>query len=227
VYLGPEGGWGKSSPLDEKIGPWVIELAQVQVTNIGRTPVSVSDIGIDAGRSKWWRRGRFSLRGFPVLLLQGIKDEVVNLKPGDTVWVYFDLWQLVESGRKRKIGRTLTIRGTAWPAGRRTRRSPWRLRWRIAAAQTTLRPDAKRAPEAELQAFHALWHWLRSVDKDKEHFLSPWWHAIQPMLVAGKSAEEIAESMHEVWGDVVTSSMAAHQTHRAYEAACRSLDAEQ
>lgn len=225
LYHGPERGWGNVDPPEFRIGPWVIDLVRIQVVNVGRAPVAVSEIGIDISRTRRSGRKRSTLRGFPVLVAQGTKEEVVKLDPGDTLWTYFDLWTLTEHARERIPGRSITMRATAAPAGRRIRRSPWRTRWSIPPTGEVFRQHIERPPEAERRAFHALWHWLRSVDQEHEAFLSPWWRAIHPMLVEGKSLEDIDELLKNTWGGIADTSMIAYQVHDAYTKALQSRDA--
>jgi hypothetical protein len=109
--------------------PWA-EMALVHVTNIGRTPTSVSDIGLDLGRARWWRPWRrTTITGRPIAVAEGVAaGPVVRLEPGEQVAVFLAMWAPADL-RRYADGR-VTVRATARPAGHRAELSPRRDRWK-------------------------------------------------------------------------------------------------
>ena len=69
LMRGPDGGWRK--PIPESMAKAVddnpyVDLAIIKVTNIGRSPVSVSEISLDFGRSGWRPGSRHTVGGVPI-----------------------------------------------------------------------------------------------------------------------------------------------------------------
>lgn len=121
---------------------WHREVAVVEVENPGRTAVTISAVGLDFGRVKWWRRWRHHI--VPVHLKHSGDDVTterkVRLEPFDrAVWL-MDPWSCVQpvssdSGVKR---RPVRVRAQVRVAGvRRRERSPWRKRWKIDTGQVS------------------------------------------------------------------------------------------
>lgn len=195
IKEGPESGWKKGPPpFPEAIGPWVIDLAHVRVTNVGRTPVSVSDVSLDFGRYRWFRhRSRIRMSNVPVSVLKGREETAVRLDAGESTSNYFDIWPLIEEARKWKHG-VLTVRASAQPAARRPKRSRWRRRWRIPPDAKTLRTPDDAAPANELRAFHAVWRQLR-IDPDAFALLEVIWRVIQPNLSTAATSADLTDEL--------------------------------
>ncbi len=143
-----------------------IETARVRVTNVGRTPVSVEDIGLDIGRTpgRWLGRHRGKRRivmplTYPGTDVQGEPStssrlEAVRLEPGETTSKAFHM----EGYALLPAKKNLTVRGTASAANRkRASRSPWVSAWRFKTGERTWFVDYEVTPEVEV--YRALWHY--------------------------------------------------------------------
>lgn len=179
VVKGPDRGWGKDLPdeMDGAMDPYWVDLALVRAVNVGRTAMSVTDIGLDFGgsqRRKFWQRHTVSLS--PVPIHDGAKDLTeVRLEPGEVVNAFMDCWPTFEYARGHH--RRLRVRATARAAGRRSTRSKWRKRWRIDNSQYKLWPHGEAT--AELRAFQAVWRGFYSDDPATA--MLPWFR-VQPLL---------------------------------------------
>lgn len=197
LLRGPAKGWVYPEPqFFTPASKWNIELADVTVTNIGRTAVSVSNVALDFGRLHRWRRWRHTIQGTPLDLHESNTENKHRLEPGDSVRVLFDLWQVVESARKSHP-KAIAVRGTAQTVGRRARRSSWRLRWKLANSV-----EAMRRPEAitpELRAYRALWRNMRNDPERKEHIQLAWF-TILPKLNDGVTVNEIEGALRGILG---------------------------
>lgn len=132
LLRGPEKGW--SGQIPESFGnvdrDHFVDLAIIKVTNVGRTPVSVSDITLDFGRSGWRPGWRHTVGGAPIPIHEC--SEVagdVRLEAGSGVSVAIDHQPLIDYGLQHRSKRSRSIRATATAAGRRPTRSSWRRRW--------------------------------------------------------------------------------------------------
>jgi hypothetical protein len=135
-----------------------IEFVVVRVTNIGRTAVSVENISLDVGRSRWWRRIRRTIT--PNLFVDPNSDEdppetkrPVRLEPGANVSVPLHLWPAAEAaarGRERYV-----LRGSAHAVGRRVTRSKWKYRWVFRVGDQTR--FANLTVGAELLLYRVMW----------------------------------------------------------------------
>lgn len=175
---GPDRGWpAKVQPTSIlSLGPWFVDLAEVRVTNLGRTAISVSDIGLDFGRLHWWSIGRYTIRGVPVAVHDGCLDEVVRLETGESVSVFLDLWQLVKSHHSGRAGKS-RVRASVYPAGRRKKRSKWRKRWVFHGSRKTLMPTQQISPE--LRAYQAFWRAVRQSPDMAAAASSSWFPVLQ------------------------------------------------
>lgn len=176
LYRGPENArWLLSNPPEAPLvrpSPRHVDLAEVRVTNVGRAAISVSDVELDLGATgwRWWKR--HTIRPKPFAAWGATADEVLRLDTGESRTVLFDVWSLLHHPMSRREIGDQTIRASAKPAGRRTRRSPWPRRWRYPAGRRTLQLDAVASPE--LEAYRALWHETRGQEGPPPSFLSAW-----------------------------------------------------
>jgi hypothetical protein len=212
VGTGPDRGWERVRDHLSTLEECAIDLAEVRVTNVGRSPVSVSDLSLDFGRAARWRKGRMTMRGFPVALLDGTTETVIRLDAGSTTSQYFDLWTLVDAMREKKPGKTIDVRASAVPAGRRPQRSRRRARWRFEPGRRSLRPDY---PETSaVRAYRELWR-LNRADEGRASFTSTVWSVIYAGLKRGDSVDLIAEQVESVLGTmsswIVTRVVAAYE----------------
>ncbi len=197
---GPERGWRKAVPPDLNIvgdRPW-IDVAIIQVINIGRAPVSVSELGLDFGHIPWWQPwSRHTITGRPVAIHEGIKQALeVRLEPGQSATVINDCWPLIEYGRRQD--KRLAVRGTALPAGRKRNRSRWRRRWRIEPDQKFIWPHGPISDD--LWLFQAIWRNVVPIDPSSVY---PAWIGVSSLLSrvddhAQPSFVEIADALDGV-----------------------------
>lgn len=177
---GPDPGWETSPDHKEfavvnGLGGWYVDLALVQVTNIGRTAVPVTDLALDFGRPFQWpwsqgrprplRQARRTMTGAPVVVFDASTDDVVRLEPGESVLRFFDLCPMTMAMREARPA-VMTIRASAVRAGRRRPTlSKWRWRWRMRAGEGHRRGESE---SPELRAYRAVWRSLR-VYAHREH----------------------------------------------------------
>lgn len=93
--------------------------------------------------------------------------------------VIYDLWTLVNVSRTDR-SKTLKVRGSALPAGRRDRRrrSPRRGQWRISPQQESIWPGGPDHPQ--LQLFRAVWREV-AVRHPKEIYEA--WISVSALLI--------------------------------------------
>jgi hypothetical protein len=200
------------SEMQQVLIGWTIDLAEVRVTNIGRMPVSVSEIGLDVGRvGPPLRRQRHTLRGFPIAIHGGVTDEIVRLESGGSTRLLLDLWPLVENLRRRQEG-NITLRASAQAAGRHAKRSPWRKRWVLAPGRRSFRQDVDVTPED--RAYQALWRSLaRTPEKLGDVLLV--WNLIRGSVREDADPKEISGKLEPVLGS--SQILLAHNVIEAFE----------
>ncbi|MGC5028019.1 hypothetical protein ACLQ3K_24965 [Tsukamurella sp. DT100] len=135
--------------------PLGIECARVRVTNVGRSPVSVENISLDLGRTRWFRRGRrtavpmsFHERDHkPQEQATGRGQPPVRLEAGAVTSEVFHLWPFVASEASNSNRRRgVKIRASATAAGRRPTLSRRRFAWRFRDGEHSWFPDTDVTP---------------------------------------------------------------------------------
>lgn len=201
LYRGPENArWSlarTSGPPPNRPSTRHVDLAEVRVTNVGRAAISVSDVELDLGRvgGRWWKRR--TARPRPFEAWGATADEVLRLDVGETRTVLFDVWSLLHHPMSRRELGDVTLRASARPAGRRTRRSPWRRRWRYPPDRRTLLLDVETSPE--LEAYRALWHETRGREEPPTGILSAWL-GLQRVIESEPSAEAFRDALEAELG---------------------------
>jgi len=157
LLRGDPSGWKRSMPESMNIvldRPWV-DVTLIQVINIGRAPVSVSEIGLDFGPEPRWKPwSRYVMTSRPIAIHQGnTAEQQLRLEAGQAATTIIDCWPLINHAKGPKSG--VSVRGTVLPAGRRRKRSPWRRRWKIGANHRALWPHGPESDEVSL--FQAVW----------------------------------------------------------------------
>ncbi|SEF92682.1 hypothetical protein SAMN04489712_102533 [Thermomonospora echinospora] len=212
VVSGPDKGWS-DLPL-RGLQKWKVDVSKIQVTNIGRTAVSVSAMSLDIKGVYPFRRGRFTISGLPVPVRGGNKDEVIRLEAGATANMYFDFWPLIEEAKKRQADNgksgAIYIRGSVLPAGRRACRSSWRKRWKILPEQRVLRRD--ETVTRELNAYRTLWSHLHR-DPEKFGLVGAAWYSLIPELKGEISLAKVKEHLEPLLGP--THHIIAHDVYSA------------
>lgn len=204
-----------------------IEYANVRVTNIGRTPVSVENISFDLGRTRWFRRWRTTV--VPMQFIDpndksATKPTKVDLspqrlEPGDNITRSYHLWPTLGDPNyfKHRKFRRLVVRGSAQAVGRRATRSRRQDAWRFRKGELSGFHDVA-IPPPETRVYRALW---QESYNDKSETKPVWFHReITDLLRDGKSHEEIRAYLDEQNTDPKTGQPKPFQTHHmvAYEA---------
>jgi hypothetical protein len=199
LMRGPDKGWRKSIPDEFANGidrDLFVDLAIIKVTNVGRAPVSVSDISLDFGRWGWRPWWRHTIGGTPIPIHEcsAVKGDV-RLEAGATISVAIDSRPLIDHGLSRSSRGKRSIRATATAAGRRPTRSAWRRRW-------THRNLSKRYysadPSPERDAFVEVFRAVYPHDPAKVYHA---WTATTALLLrdadadASAIANEISEAL--------------------------------
>ena len=131
---GEERGWRRQVPqLDRiRLEDGFVDLAEIRVVNIGRSPVTVSGVTLDFGWSKrpWLRN---TLGGIPVPIPYGVEHAGDHrLEVGASLTMYVDHMPLVDDVRHERPA-VRSVRASAQGAGKRPTRSKWRRRWRLSS----------------------------------------------------------------------------------------------
>jgi hypothetical protein len=196
MHAGPPEGWKSTIPKRFEPGSrWAIELAKVTVTNIGRTAVSVQNISLDVGRESWHTLGRVTISGLPLAVRDGAGKNSQRLESGDSVTVYFDVWQAINAARDGH--RHVVLRGSAQPVARRARRSSWTRRWKVHSSAETLHPLLEVGPEAK--TYRALWR-LMYRDSEISQKIGEAWPRVLVGLRRGGDVEDLMNTLTAVLG---------------------------
>ncbi len=223
---GPDAGWTSELPEGFPLPEYQVwsDLAVVVVTNVGRSPISVSQVGLDIGAPTWWKPwNRHFVTGEPVPVIRGLTEaEDVRIESGQAVRVYLDLWGLVGGLRRRRPEEAVILRGTAQAAGKRwPTLSARRKRWRISHDTVSLWPFTDHT--AEVAAYQELWRRLLWMAEDSSPDL--YWPIVRDALRAGGGKDEIETKLREVLSALDVSwgfGLLAFYTHRAYSEASNS-----
>lgn len=200
MMRGPDKGWRTSIPDEFADGvdrELFVDLAIIKVTNVGRAPVSVSDISLDFGRSGWRPWWRHTISGTPIPIHEcSAVDGDVRLEAGASVSVAIDSRPLIDHGLSRTSKGKRSIRATATAAGRRPTRSAWRRRWTHRNLSKRYYP-AESTPERE--AFVEV---FRAVYPHNPAKIYQVWAATTALLLgdADADATAIANEVAEVLG---------------------------
>jgi hypothetical protein len=205
IVRGPDRGFimdDMPPGIGDSLDGWSVDLAEVRLTNIGRTPVSVAEIELDFGRTspswRWWRRGRHRVRGFPIPTHGGVTDEVVRLETGQSAHVFFEIVPLIRGVRRRKPGKVV-LRASACAAGRRPTRSAWRKRWVLHADRDSIRSEEQSSPE--LRAYQALWRSLARTPEGLEQVSLAWGMVVLDLSKGGSmTVEDLASRFEPILG---------------------------
>jgi|GEM_PF-6848590 len=115
--------------LGAEIDSMNIDVAVVTVRNLGRTPATVTNVGLFTG---YQRRQPVHYGG--VLLEPGETGGRQRIEAHDSRMFVFPVWGLVEKAREDLSRRALTVRAQVTTGTGRLRRSSLRTRWRTAEA---------------------------------------------------------------------------------------------
>ncbi len=139
---------------NDRGGP-AIDVAIITVTNIGRSAVSVRDIGLHLGRIRNGIRWHaLSASGIPIAVHEGASTNAGRLDTGSSIVVILDVQSVILQRRRERYPKPVYVRAVATPSGRRKRRSSLRRRWKIAPEQLSIWDDVVVDDEARL--YHAV-----------------------------------------------------------------------
>ena len=197
---GPDGGWENAPPSEfaEELRDGFIELAVITVVNMGRMPVSVSDITLDHGGARWrpWKRNATAMQRIPIHDGK-LGTGALRLEVRESADVYMDYLPVVKYLRTQPRP-AKAIRGSATPAGRRRPKlSAFRKRWKLDAADRT---PAWLKPDQRTMAFQELFRVVYPRDLAR---LYGTWVAIGALQLASTSprAEDIERALRSELGD--------------------------
>ena len=200
-----------------------IEYAQVRVTNVGRTAVSVENVSLDLGRDRWWRRGRRTV--IPKEFVDPSSDTTkrpnpppYRLEPGANVTQSYMVWPGLGNPEpfKHRRFRRLVVRGSAQAVGRRATRSRRRLAWHFRRRDMSAFSDVTVVP-SKVRVYRALWHhqdWVDGISPVFRH------REVLQALKEGKTEDELRDFLDSRNIDPKTGEPRKFQTHHivAHEA---------
>jgi hypothetical protein len=188
LMRGADKGWREPvpEPLEGLNRDYFVDLAIIKVTNVGRTPVSVSDISLDFGRSGWRPGWRHTVGGTPIPIHEcsDVKGDV-RLEAGSSVSVAIDDQPLIDYALSHSSKWNISTRATATAAGRRPTRSAWRRRWSQSDATSRYFP-AESTPER--QAFVEVFRAVYPHDVTKVYAA---WVATTALLLRDANADAV------------------------------------
>ena len=112
--------WQLLEKSTEGQGGWPVEVAILDVENLGRTPVTISNPSLDLARRRWQRRKRRSVGPMLLKAPHAVTQQRVRLEPFDSARFVFDIWQVLPPGRLSSTpDRPLRMRGQVRVAGKR------------------------------------------------------------------------------------------------------------
>jgi hypothetical protein len=134
--------WETVAEHATKRGGWSVEVAVVEVENVGRTAVTISGVGLAFRSRPWWRHKRRTVVPFGREAPGAMTATSHRLEPFDSATFVFDVWEGLEKGGNLGTPvRPLTVRAITKVAGRRRLRlSPWRSRWEVTEGQEAFIP---------------------------------------------------------------------------------------
>jgi hypothetical protein len=143
---------------------WPIEVAIIEVENMGRHGVTISDAAIDMREAPWWRP-HFHRRVSPGFLNapDAQTTDRARLEPFDRAVFVFDVWGVIAPVVRDAPRRPVRLRGAVRVAGKRwPRRSPIWASWRAVDGQVAfLKPDV----EIGLAVYRSMWRWTHGHEQ--------------------------------------------------------------
>ncbi len=200
IARGPERGWSSMpAPFSEmNLDEGFVDLAEIRVVNIGRAPVTVSDITLDFGWSKrpWWRH---TVGGTPIGMFDAVDAAGAHrLEVGASLTMFVDHTMLIDAVRRDRP-EVRAVRASAQGAGKRATRSPWRRRWKLShtAGHTWPYPAEK---SSDIEAFRLIFRTVypRDVAKVYDAWISLGALYLGDRSITKPSGLEIAEALAEV-----------------------------
>jgi hypothetical protein len=222
ILVGHRGQWPVVSTGAASLqeGDLWVELAKVDIANIGRTAIWASDIGIDFGADGSFKR-RFRMRAScrPLAIAGSLANNASRrLEPGEAVVMYVPLVEMIKWARNERRSSHVIIRGTATLAGRRAELSPWRHALRVRKGDSGRLPHQQATDE--VLVYQALVdHWPTS---DVRCLYKAWldvWNGLLPESHEGALEEALASYLDSTIESVTLASrlrrMVANRLPRA------------
>ena len=211
-----DSGWREVGPptafahVDDTL--WA-DLAVIRVTNVGRVATSVSGVGLDFGTVKRWRRfARITVTAQSLTLGPDcLESEVIRLEPGEWRTAYIPVWGYITWRRSESKGHVV-VRATASLAGRRSKRSSRRRRWKIRSSAEAIYPHA--SVTAESRVFAVL---LANLESDSAEEGYEAWLSCWPVLSSGADRSALSEVLEPHVPSILKRERMVGRLRSAYE----------
>jgi hypothetical protein len=193
---------------------WV-ELAKIDVANIGRTAIWVSGIGMDFGSESRLRpRRRLTMSLQPIRVNGSLTDSSpTRLEPGQAVEMFVPLMSSITTAeRQLDLGDRITVRGTAVLAGRRPKRSPWRRGMRVKVGSSARFPHAEATRQVLI--YQELVNHLRSAEVGQ---LYEAWLDVWSALDDPQEGETVENALQSYSNSILTRIQLAHLLRTIFE----------
>lgn len=147
-------------------GGWYIEAVEIEIENVSRSALTVSDVSLDLGRTRRFGLGRRTIGPYPLSAPDATQERSTRLEPFARCSYVFDVWRALRAVEKDKFAAVqfpVRVRASVRVAGRiRRRRSPLRRGWVVAPGQMTF---FSGPTEIGLAAWQSL---FRHLPRDEE-----------------------------------------------------------
>jgi len=143
-----------------------LDLAEISIINKGRAAAFISEVQLDLGPERMFRR-RYYVAGQPIPLRGAVTEERFRLEPGEAVTIYMDIWAFLPASIKqhRPTRSSTHVRASVRTNMGRRKRSPIWLRWSVSPGQENFE-DTPITFDAVV--WRSLFRWLvvRGQDED-------------------------------------------------------------
>lgn len=114
-----------------QVGRFSYEVAIIEITNPGRTPMTVEQVSLDYGPYSWkpWKKGRKTASFYPVRFNASMKETRTRIDGLDSATCIFDASHALQRLLRKHGSKKLRVRAEVRVAGRRPRRSSRRSAW--------------------------------------------------------------------------------------------------
>lgn len=123
--------WSNVERMARRDGGWYVEVAKVEIENVSRTAITISEVSLDLGRTSRFRLGRRTTGPQALRAPDASQERTPQLEPFDRCTHVFDVWRAVhgiEQDRFAPVEFPIRLRASVRSASRwRRSRSP---RWR-------------------------------------------------------------------------------------------------
>ncbi|SDJ52783.1 hypothetical protein SAMN05192558_109150 [Actinokineospora alba] len=195
---GPAGRWDTKPPFSITTPKWFVDLVQITVINVGRQPITISNVALDRGRHKRWGRQRSNVRPFPLgpeVIRGATSSETIRLEVGAHADVYFDIWPYIVSTRTSGSP-NVNLRASVDIAGRRAKLSSKRSIIDVRREQQSLRSYVDVSNW--VRAYQAFWRHSVGADCSNETIGRMWRYFEQKLNQIG-DFDKVQEQMWKMF----------------------------